>query len=476
MSNLPKSNLVTEKQKKKFSVPHVFAILIFIIMLAGILSYIVPAGAYDRVEQNGRMVINPDSFHLIERTPVAIFDWFIAIPEGFASSAAILAIIFIPVGAVGVYTASGSLQSAIAHLLKRGTEKRSLGIMVAIMTFFTIRAGFEGAIDSHLAFVPLTIGFALAAGYDVLTGVAMTMVPTFVSFAVGPTNPYTVLISQEIAGLPPFSGLTLRVIAWAIIMIVTYHHIIRYAIRVKKDPKKSIVKDIDTEGMAIDVNEYTKEKLTLRQKTLIAMLLGTIVMIVIGALKLGWGLNHMTAAFLISGILAGIVAGYDNKKIANIFLENGSKVYFGAMCVAVARAIQIVLEKGNIIDTIIHAMSIPLQNIPGSISVLGMYVMQLLINFFVPSGSGQAMVTMPILAPLADVIGVTRQTAVMAFQFGDGITNLLFPTMGLIFAYLAFGKISYEKYLKFVFPLAWKVMAIGAIFLLIANAINYGPF
>ena len=462
--------------KRRWEVPHVYTILLSIIMLAGVLSYIIPAGEYQRVTINGIKAVDPNTFQYIPNTPVSFFDWFVAIPRGMASSIAIMAIIFIPVGAVNVYTASGAFQAAIAHLLKRGGSKGSLAIMIGLMSFFAFRAGFEGAIDTHLAFVPLTIGFALAAGYDVLTGVAITMVPTFVSFALGPTNPYTVLISQEIAGLPPFSGLPLRLAAWGVVMALTYYHVLRYAIRVKREPSLSIVQDVDTAGMAIDVEEYTKEPLTTRKKILVAMLLGTIVVIVTGALKFGWYLNQMTAAFLISGILAGIVAGFDNKKIANLFVEGGSKVYFGAMCVAVARAIQVVLEDGHIIDTIIHALATILQNVPGTISVLAMYVLQLLINFFIPSGSGQAMATMPILAPLSDVIGVTRQTAVLAFQFGDGITNLVFPTMGLIFAYIAFGGISYEKYLKFIFPLMWKVLAVGAIFLVIAHAISYGPF
>jgi uncharacterized ion transporter superfamily protein YfcC len=464
------------EQKKKVNVPHVFTIILIIIIAAGIMTYIVPAGKYERVEVGGRNLIDPNSFHFVEQTPVTPFNWFKAIPEGMASSISIMAIIFASIGAVGMYTSTGAFQNAIARLLKKGGDKSSLILMVVFMTFFAIRGGFEGAIDSHLAFVPLTVGFALASGYDALTGVAITMVPTFVAFAVGPTNPYTVLVAQEIAGLPPFSGLTMRLIVFVIMMALTYYHIIKYAIKVKKDPSLSLVSDIDNSDLVIDIEESTKEPMPTRQKVLIFMLFATIVIIIIGALKWKWYLNEMTTAFIISGILGGIVAGYDNHKIAQIFIEKGASVYFGAMCVAIARAIQVILEKGNIIDTVIHGLSIPLRALPTTISALFMYIAQLLINFLIPSGSGQAMVTMPILAPLSDVIGITRQTAVMAFQFGDGITNLIFPTMGLIFAYIGLGRVSYDRYVKFIFPLLWKIIVLGAIFVVIAVKINYGPF
>lgn len=467
---------VNPRPKKKSNVPHVFTIILIIIIAAGIMTYVVPAGKYERVEVGGRKLIDPESFHYVEQAPVNPFNWIKAIPEGMAGSISIMAIIFASIGAVGMYTSTGAFQKAIARLLKKGGDKSPLVLMILFMTFFTIRGGFEGAIDSHLAFVPLTVGFALAAGYDALTGVAITMVPTFVAFAVGPTNPYTVLIAQEIAGLPPFSGLSMRIIVFVIIMALTYYHIIKYAIKVKKDPSLSLVSDIDNSDLVIDIEESTKEPMTSREKALIFMLFATIVVIIIGALKWKWYLNEMTTAFIISGILGGIVAGYDNHKIASVFVEKGASVYFGAMCVAIARAIQIILEKGNIIDTVIYGLSIPLRALPTTVSALFMYITQLLINFFIPSGSGQAMVTMPILAPLSDVIGITRQTAVMAFQFGDGITNLIFPTMGLIFAYIGLGKVSYDRYLKYIFPLVWKIIALGAVFVVIAVITKYGPF
>lgn len=476
---MSKSNVksTVEGGKRRIKMPNVFTILLGIIILAGILTYIVPAGEFARVEIDGRTVINPEEFTYIESTPVSPFDWFVAIPQGVAASAIIMATIFIPVGAIAVYTETGAFQAGIASMLKKFGQKGSIYVILGLMTFFTLRAGLEGAVDTHLAFVPLTIAFALSAGYDVMTGVAITMVTTFVSFAVGITNPYTVVIAQDIAGLPIYSGLGLRTINWLVMMGVTWHHILRYAKRVKDNPKLSITKDIDTSAFAtIDIEEFANKPLTKKQKLLLTMLILTIGTCITGAFKWGFALPQFIGVFLISGIAAGIIAGFDNHKIADIFMKNGSKVYFGAMCVAVARAIQIVLEKGNITDTIIYYLSLPLKELPPFLSALGMYVVQLLINFFVPSGSGQAMVTMPITAPLADIIGMTRQTAVMAFQLGDGITNLIFPTMGLIFAYIGFGNISYEKYVKYIIPLVWKLIVIGSITLFIATLINYGPF
>ncbi len=457
-------------------IPHTLTLLLGIVILVGILTYVVPAGEYVRLESGGRVVVDPNSFHYVEQTPVKPFEWFRAIPEGIVGAASIIAVIFIAIGGMGVYTETGAFQSSVGQLLKRGGEKSSLGLMLAIMIFISVRSGFEGALESQLSFTPLTISFALAAGYDVMTGVAMTMLPAIVSHALAPTNPYIGLVAQEISGLPPFSGMGLRIVGWVIVSLLTYHHIISYALKVKTNRSLSVTYDLDTEDLEKEAADLSDQPLTGRQKVLMVMLIGTVVCIILGAVKWGVGLIGIAAIFLISGILAGLVAGYDNKKIADIFVRKGASMYFGALCVGVGRAIQIVLERGKIIDTIIYALSGPLQKVSGAFSALAMYVVQLLINFFIPSGSGQAVATMPIMAPLADLVGVTRQTAVLAFQLGDGITNMIFPTVAMIWAFLAFGKIPYERYMKYVMPLFWKVTAVGAILLIYAQLIQYGPF
>ena len=465
----------TGKKSAMNRMPHTLTLLLGIVILAGLLTYLIPAGEYKRVQVDGRTVVDPTSFVSLEQTPVSPYQWFKAIPEGIVGASSIIAVIFIAIGGMGVYTETGAFQASVGQLLKRGGEKSSTWLMLAIMVFLSIRSGFEGALESQLSFTPLTIAFALAAGYDVMTGVAMTMCPAIIAHALAPTNPYIGLVAQEISGLPPFSGIGLRIAGWVVFSALTFHHIIRYANKVKKDPSLGLTQDIDVSDLG-STAVLSDAPITGRQKILMFMLLGTVACIIMGAIKWQVGLLGIAAIFLISGILAGLVAGYDNKRIAEIFVRKGASMYFGAICVGAGRAIQIILERGKIIDTIIHAMSIPLQQVHGAFSAVAMYVVQLLINFFIPSGSGQAVATMPIMAPLADLVGVTRQTAVLAFQVGDGITNLIFPTVGTLWAFLAFGKVPYDRYMKYVMPVFWKIVAAGLLFLLYAQFTNYGPF
>jgi uncharacterized ion transporter superfamily protein YfcC len=259
---------------------------------------------------------------------------------------------------------------------------------------------------------------------------------------------------------------------------VALWYVLRYAAKVKADHSKSISGFINpsSDGESFDIEEMKKESMSGRQKIQTAMLLLTIALQIVGPMQWKWGFGEIGALWLISGILAGLVVGFDNYKICNVMADASAGIFAGVLCIGFARSVSIVLANGQILDTIIYALSIPLKQIPASFSALGMMVIQSIINFFIPSGSGQAAVTMPIMAPLADVIGLTRQTAVLAFQLGDGLTNMVIPTMGALVVYIGVAKIEFSKYLKWVLPLYGMLMGIGAVFLLIATFIHLGPF
>ena len=216
--------------------------------------------------------------------------------------------------------------------------------------------------------------------------------------------------------------------------------------------------------------------MTGRQKLLMIMLLATIGLQMVGPMLWKWSFAEIGALWLISGIIAGIVAGFNNERICEIMGKACAGVFVGVICIGFARAVSVVLTKGNILDSVIYGLSIPLKQIPSSLSALGMLVIQSIINFFIPSGSGQAAVTMPIMAPLADVVGLTRQTAVMAFQLGDGLTNMVIPTMGALVVYIGVAKVPFSTYFKWVLPLYAMLMGIGAVGLLIATFTKLGPF
>lgn len=462
------------KEEKGIRIPHVWTIILFCLILAGVMTYFVPAGMYDRVEVAGRKVIDPATFHYIAQTPVSPFNWFVSIIEGFTASMGIMSMIWFTIAATDVYTESGTLHKMVGWIMNvcRGNY---ILVMGALMAFFAVR-GAMGAFELHIPFVPMTIALSLACGCDVMTGLAIAMVPTFAAFAYGPINVYTVAVAQGIAGLPVYSAMTFRVVVWLVMMVVTFWFVLRYAAKVRKDPSYSVTGFSNPSSADFDIEDIRKTKMTGRQKILAFMLLSTIGLQMVGPMLWKWSFAQIGALWLISGIIAGLVAGFDNYKICDIMGRACAGIFVGVICIGFARSVSVVLTNGNIMDTVIYGLSIPLKQLPKSISSLGMLVMQSVINFFIPSGSGQAAVTMPIMAPLADVIGLTRQTAVMAFQLGDGLTNMIIPTMGALVVYIGVAKVSFSTYFKWILPLYGMLMGIGAVALVVATLINLGPF
>ena len=469
-----KTNLSSEKITKGFRIPHVWTIILFCLVLGGIMTYLVPAGVYDRIESGGRMLINPDSFHYVDQTPVAPFDWFVAIVDGLTGSMAIMSMIWFTIASTDVYTESGTLHKIVGWIMKvcRGNY---ILIMGALMAFFAVR-GAMGAFELHIPFVPITIALALACGCDVMTGLVIALVPTFVAFGYGPINVYTVAVAQGIAGLPVYSAMGFRVAVWLVMMAVTFWFILRYATRVRKDNSISPTGFQNPSSAHIDIEAMQQEKMTGRQKILTFMLIATIGLQMAGPMLWKWGFAEIGALWLISGIIAGLVAGFSNERICEIMGNSCAGIFSGVICIGLARSVSVVLAEGNILDTIVYGLSIPLQQIPASVLAVGMIFIQALLNFFIPSGSGQATVAMPIMAPLSDVIGLTRQTAVMAFQLGDGLTNLIMPTTGALFVYLGVAKVPYSTYFKWIFPLFLMLIGIAIVSILIATFIHLGPF
>jgi uncharacterized ion transporter superfamily protein YfcC len=462
------------KEGKTFRMPHVYALLFGVIILSGIMTYIIPAGTYVRETVNGVTKINPDSFAYVEQKPVPFIDWFTAVPKGFAQSATIIATMLVGSAFLGVYIETGVFQNFINNVLKRANKRTATILMLVFIGFFALRSGFTGVLDGNLVFTPLMIGFALAAGYDVLTGIAIVLIPTMVCFAFAPVNPYTILVAQSIVGLPVYSAFGFRMIVFIIALAITVHHMMRYASRVRTDKEQSLTSDIDVSNLIMDSSSFN-ETLTIRQKLLIIMLLVTIAIVVFTAVVFRWGLNQMIAILIISGILGGIVAGYDSNKIADCVVKSGKTFYMGALCVVFARAIYVVMADGVIIDTIVHTVASQLNRVNGVFTSVIMLLVQTFINFFIISGSGQASVTMPIMSSLAELLGLTQQTAVTAFQYGDGLSNMIYPTNGLLFAYLGMGGVSFGVYMKFVLPLFTKLFVLSIIAVIAAYSIALGP-
>ena len=468
-----------EKEVKKWyqKVPHTYILIFGIIVIATIMTYLVPAGKFAReVLPNGRMIVVPDSFEYIGQTPVSVWSAIKSIPIGFRLSADIIFLILLAGAAFYVMQVSKAFDNGLSILVKKfSTKKNGDSIMIWGITFTFATLGIIIGPEAHVPFIALTTFIALGMGLDIMVGLALVLAAGAIGFAVAPINASTVGTSQAIAGLPLFSGLGFRTVLWFITTCVVAQHIDSYAKKIKKNPELSYVKDIAIPESYKNIN-LNNVHLDARQKGVIGVLVLVILALILGSYKFGFYLVEMSCIFLIGGILSGIVAGFDGTKTLNLMIEGASKMTFAALIVGVARGIQVVLESGNIADSIIYNLSLAITGLSPYLSGIAMTVVQGIINFFIPSGSGQAMAVMPIMLPLGQLVGLTNQTTIIAFQIGDGVTNIIYPTLGFVMAACGFANVPFDRWFRFALPLVGKIYIVGAIAICIAVAINLGPF
>jgi len=460
--------------KRKRWIPDAYVIIFIVIILAAIATWIIPAGEYERTQVGGRTVVVPGTFHYVEKNPIGPWEMFLSIVKGLNEAAPIIFFVFIIGGLIGVVEATGALKAGLSAAALRMKGKETLFIP-ALMILFGLGGSIFGMAEETLAFVPLMIGLAVAMGYDRVVGISISFLGAAAGFAGAFMNPFTIGVAQTIAELPLFSGMQFRIIVWLVFMAITIHHVLSYASKVKKNPEASIVANIPYEEFEISQN-MEGVKLTSHQKLALLGFIGTFVVLVFGVLKYGWYINELSALFIIGAIVIGLVARMDSNEIVKHFIKGAASLTYGALIIGFGRAIAVVLRDGRILDTIVYGLSQPLAGLSHGLIGVGMFFVQTLINFLICSGSGQAVATMPIMVPLSDVVGITRQVAVLAFQFGDGITNMIYPTCGVIMATISMAKIPYDRWLRYVIPLVIKLSIAAIILVYIAVMINLGPF
>ncbi len=466
--------------KGKFKVPHTLVILFSMVILAQILTYVIPAGTFDRLETaTGRMQVVPGSFHLTPEVPmVPVFAFLTAIPKGFSGAHEIIFFVFIIGGLFAVLRATGSLEAGMATLLRRWGDK-PFWLIAGSMTVFAFGASTVGFGEEYFPFVPVLVSLCLAMGYDRMTAIGIIMVGYGTGYGPAFINPFTTLIAQDIAGLEPASGMWYRLICFVVFVSIGIHHVWKYAKKVKQDPSASLVADIEVPaGAAIPNNQDANALSDLKPMTPVQRMIMTtvgvaMVLLIYGMLVWKWGLFEMQGLFAGLTLAIAIIARMSPDRTATEFSLGAGSLTSVALLIGVARAIQVVLDQGGVVDTMVYGISVPIQELPSTISAVGMFVVQSVLNFFIPSGSGQAYVTMPIMAPLADVVGVSRQVAVLAFQFGDGFSNIVIPTQYVLIGILAMAGIPYDRWLRFILPLMVKIFLAGSAALVVAVLIGY---
>ncbi|MGN1413222.1 MAG: YfcC family protein [Anaerovoracaceae bacterium] len=458
-------------KKKKFQFPSSVVMLFWILVIVTVLTYIVPAGQYSYVtdEATGYTVVDGESFANVDQSPVSPFRMFVAIQQGFINGAQIIFLILF--GYFWVYSVlqTGAFTAMINKLLN-GKAKDSKLFIPIVMLIFALAGSTYGEFETVYGLIPIFVALSIALGYDALVGVAMCGLAVAVGFASATTNPFTIGIAQTIAELPMFSGLAYRWIIFVVFTGASIAMVMLYANRVKKDPTKSLVYGMDFSAFQIERDE--KMEFTTKHKILMCGMVVTVATIVYGSLKLGWYINEMSGVFIISGIISSLIAGKGPEGIGKDLIKSLSEMTVAMVVVGLSRAILVIMQSGVIIDTVIHGMSTLMDGLPAAATGVVMLIIQNIINFFIPSGSGQATAIMPIMVPLADLQGLGRQIAVLAYQFGDGFSNLLWPTASCTIM-CGIAKIPLGKWYKFFLPMFAVMFVLQVAFIVVAVMMNY---
>ena len=457
---------------RKIKAPNTYLLIFSIIVITAMLTWIIPSGQYNRTELNGREIVVSDSYHHVDKNPQGIGAILKAPIRGFTdkSAAMIVGFVLIVGGVFGVLEKTKAIDAAIKAVAEAHNRSRAIEILYIplFMTIFSIGGGSFGMGEEVIPFILIFVPLTLALGYDSVVGVAIPFVGAGAGFAGAFLNPFTIGIAQQIADLPLFSGIGYRLICWVICTAIAISFVMIYAAKVKKHPEKSITFDIDEEkrrNLHIgDLENFSG--ISRRHKFTLWTFAAGMIGMIYGVLTFQWYIEEICAVFLLTGILIGIVGKLTVKEFTDAFVSGARDMVSTALIIVLARGILIIAEDGRIIDTMLCSLANKIDHLHPIISSQAMFVIHTIINFFVPSGSAKAALTMPIMIPLADLVGVSRQTAVLAFQFGDGFSNMIIPTSGITMGVLTLSGISWEKWAKWLLPLEIIFLIVGFILLI----------
>jgi uncharacterized ion transporter superfamily protein YfcC len=428
--------------------PHPLILMLAGVAIAAVLTWVLPAGAYDRREDPTtlRRVVVAGTYHPVARAPVGPLAAAIAVPRGFVAGADVIAVVLFVGGAWVVVDRLGSLPALVAMLVGR-FRRRGLWAIPVISLFFATMGALENMQEEIIPLVPVLLVLGLGLGVDAVVVVAMSAGAAIIGSAFGPTNPFQAGIAMKLAQLPPLAGGGLRLAMFVAGLSLWIGWTIRYA---------------RTHRETAAVAGATEESgLSLKHAVILAVAIAPMVAYVYGALWLDWGFNELAGAFLVAGIAAGLIGGLGPTGTLTAYVEGAQSLLPAALIIGAARSISLVLEDGHVVDTILHGLVTPLSRMPPVVGALLQIPMQALVHVAVPSVSGQAVLTMPLVVPLADLLGVSRQVPVLAYQTGAGLMELLTPTNGGLMAVLLAAGVPFQRWIRFVAGAALLATLIG---------------
>lgn len=440
---------------KKISFPHPMIIMLAFVVLATILTYLIPAGQFQRTidENTGREIVVQGSYAQTQNQPVGLGKMALSIPEGIIEGAEVVVLILIIGGAFYVVEKTGAFQAGLESLIFRFSNAKGL-LLALVGVLFATAGALNGLQEEIIAMVPLLLILSQKIGYSKRSIVGLCLGSAIIGGAFGPSNPFSVILAQKVAEVPVFSGGLYRLVFLGIALSFWIFYMIG-------NGKETVSTQFETPKLKPD-------KLSKPHQVILLMVAVTFIIMIYGLSNWDWDYNEMSAIFFVMGLAAGIVGKLGINGTAKAYSEGFAELIFAGIIVGLARSIYLVLEEGQIIDTIIYGLFTPLENLPLALSALGMMVAQSILHIPVPSTSGQAVLTMPLLTPLADLIGMSRQVVILAYQYGAGLMDLVTPSNGGLMAILAAAGVSYKDWITF----AWKPLLV--IFLIASISVISG--
>jgi uncharacterized ion transporter superfamily protein YfcC len=417
-----------------------------LIALCAVATWFVPGGQYVTTD-DGTLV-----YEAVESVPQT-WQVFSAIYHGFVKQAGIIIFILVVGGAFWLLNATGAVSAGISRFIRRVGRYDKL-VLVALTLLFSLAGAVFGMSEETIPFIGIVVPLVVSMGYDAFMGMLIVYVAANVGFSSAFLNPFTVGIAQGMAGLPLFSGMNYRLFCWGLLTLLMLLFVVLYARRTRRIAEATVVETADT------------PELTARQKWILLVLLVTVVLLIVGVTCWDWYMPEITGLFLLMGIVCGVIAGFGANRIAEELIAGAKDILSAALVVGFASGIVVILQDGHIVDSILHSLQSGLDGTSPVASLSAMYGIQALINFLIPSATAKAAITIPIMAPFADLVGVSRQAMVLAFQFGDGFTNMITPTSGVLVAALAMARIPYEKWVKWVWKGVVVLLVLGFLLLL----------
>ncbi|HKT07002.1 MAG TPA: Na+/H+ antiporter NhaC family protein [Gemmatimonadaceae bacterium] len=443
----------------RFRMPNALVLMVGCVAVAAALSWVLRAGAYQRREDpaTGRSVVVAGTFHAVEANPVGPFAAVVAIPKGLEDAADVVFFVFLIGGAFAVVDRTGALAYGVDWLVRRLADRAAFVIPVTCLAF-ALGGALDNMHEEIIALIPALLVLTRRLGYDAVTAAAMSVGAAAVGAAFSPINPFQVEIAQKLSQLPLLSGWSYRLVFLMLALAIWIGGTMRYAARTRGAPSDDAAVPSAAAGA--------------HHGAVLALVLATFVVFVYGVTRFGWGFDQMAALFFVMGAVAGLVGRLGIGGTADAFIEGFRSMTFAALLIGFARAIYVVLEQGGIVDTIVHGLVTPLAGLPIGLSAIGMMAVHTAIHVPVPSVSGQAVLTLPILVPLTDLLGLSRQTTVLAYQYGAGLCDLITPTSGVLMANLAAAGVRYDRWVRFLVPLYAALFVLGMLAIAGATAIG----